>query len=208
MILGTPLSTDATSEYVVPRSIPTILGIGWLPPRDDNLGRSQHAIANSITTPLFADHGVVRNVGAIRDLDREVPLGIKGLANRTHWTDVIPFQQRQQPPLNEEQAVQPGMQRRRSLLGYRRYDRRPEQPGAQRRGQPASSAGHRVGREVDWRVGKQLARRSNAFGERVGNRQQVPNQTEPHPPLQFGDELADFGRFLIALAQVLLPGIG
>src|SRR6266480_2314219 len=93
MTCGSPASMAATTELVVPRSMPMILPIGsvllrircvrvrWVV-RDTNECGSQDAIAQAVAALDLVDHDVVGVLGRLLVDDRFVEVGIEWRADR------------------------------------------------------------------------------------------------------------------------------
>src|SRR5437762_5165721 len=118
MTCGSPASMAATTELVVPRSMPMILPIGsvllriryvrvrWVV-RDAHQGGSQHSVAEPIPALHLVDHDVVGVLARLLVHDGLVQIGIEWLASRLDRGHPLALQHGAQLALHELDALDP-----------------------------------------------------------------------------------------------------
>src|SRR5262245_49925751 len=111
---GRPSSTMATSEFVVPRSIPTVLLIL----SDYYLSVSQNFAVERVASPLFADDCPRRNIAARFGRDGAVARWVERLPFGFDLADARALQNYLQSLVKQFLAVEPLAERRNRLIQY------------------------------------------------------------------------------------------
>src|SRR3990172_10125744 len=111
MTAGSPPSMMATTELVVPRSIPIILPIVFISctSGDSDKRRPQNTLFENIALLNHVDHATVIDLMVLLVAERFVEVGVKAFADGLDRLDAFGFEQRRQFAVDQLDAFGPGL---------------------------------------------------------------------------------------------------
>src|SRR5918995_1360948 len=115
MTCGSPPSMTATTEFVVPRSMPMILPMGLSVllrvVRHSDEAWPDDPVVQAVAALHLADHVVVGMVDGLLMGDRLVEIGVEWLADRTDRRHALGLEDQAELALHQLDAVDPGIVR-------------------------------------------------------------------------------------------------